>query len=51
MDRKSFADRPQSIAQLDEIIRAIFIAEDPFAVIDEWAVQLDALSYEGVFGK
>ena len=51
LDRKSFADRPQSIAQLDEIIRAIFIAEDPFAVIDEWAVQLDALSYEGVFGK
>jgi len=51
LDRKSFADRPQSIAQLDEIIRAIFIAENPFAVIDEWAVQLDALSYEGVFGK
>lgn len=51
LDRKHFADRPKSIAQLDEIIRAIFITEDPFGVIDDWAVQLDALSYEGVFGK
>ena len=51
LDRKHFADRPRSIAQLDEIIRAVFIANDPLAVIDEWAVQLDALSYEGVFGK
>lgn len=51
LDRKHFADRPKSIGQMDEIIRAIFIAEKPFTVIDDWAVQLDALSYEGVFGK
>lgn len=51
LGRNSFADRPKSIAQLDLIIRGIFIAENPFAAIDEWAVQLDALSYEGVFGK
>ncbi|WP_300035755.1 hypothetical protein [uncultured Roseobacter sp.] len=51
LDEKSFPDRPESVAHLNKIIRAVFIAKDPFAVIDEWAVQLDALSYEGVFGK
>jgi len=51
LDPKYFKDRPDSVAYLDHVIRAVFTSDEPFTVIDDCAVMLDALSYEGVFGK
>ncbi len=51
LDPKHALDRPSAISHLPEIINIIFTAPNPFALIDECEVELDALSFEGVFGK
>lgn len=51
LDEKHFAHRPTSVEFLELYMDLIFKADDPFAVIDEIAIQLDALTFEGHFGK
>jgi len=51
LDSKSVLQRAPSVRHMSEMIREVFIAPNPFEIIDSCAVQLDALSFEGVFGK
>ena len=51
LESKSVLQRAPSVRHMSEMIREVFISDKPFEVIDSCAVQLDALSYEGVFGK
>lgn len=51
LDAKSVLQRATPVRHLSEVIREVFIAENPDRVISSCARELDALSYEGVFGK
>lgn len=51
LDSRYVLQRAPSVRHMSEMIREVFISDKPFDVIDSCAVQLDALSYEGVFGK
>lgn len=51
LDSKSVLQRAPSVRHMSEMIREVFIADKPLQVIDQCAVELDALSFEGVFGK
>lgn len=51
LDHKYLLERAPSIQFMDMLIREVFSSSDPMALIDDFAPQLDALAYEGAFGK
>ncbi len=46
LDQKATMERPQQVRHLDALLRAVFAAANPMAVIDEVEPQLDALMLE-----
>jgi hypothetical protein len=51
LEPKDFSARAKSVQHLREFFREVFISDQPDQVINGFVKDLDALSYEGVFGK
>lgn len=51
LDEKYTADRAPSIQSLDRLINEVFTSSNPMEFIDEAEIELNALAFEGKFGK